>query len=235
MTNNLVGYQQNSFTRGFFWVHASWKIFSAEWKMWLLFALVQLLCNLVIASIPGGGTIVNVFLSAGAMYAVDKQLSGDKLQYKDWIFGVENRVKPLFMMALFYLLGGLICVVVSLPFLALIFLNPNEITHVVLVVSLVSLIFFALILPLIMAEIFAPYLIVHRQMDAKSAMMASFRGCMKNILPFLAHNLYFFALIPVVFLTCGLFIFALGPIFYISIYVSARDIFPGKTLFEIPN
>ncbi len=76
---------------------------------------------------------------------------------------------------------------------------------------------------------FAPPLIVLHDIRPFDAMKMSFKGCLRNMLPFL-----FFGLIALVFsfilcsLTIGLGIFIVIPIMLISYYVIYRDIWSGR-------
>ena len=87
----------------------------------------------------------------------------------------------------------------------------------------------ALFIPLVMALYFAPALIVHHDLGAVDAMKLSFKGCLRNILPFLVYGviamiLGFLASIP---LMLGWLV--LGPILAIAVYVAYRQIFLDDT------
>jgi uncharacterized membrane protein len=91
--------------------------------------------------------------------------------------------------------------------------------------ALVSLVILALLLPLIMALWFAPALVVFHDMGAWEAMKASFRGGMKNMLPFLLYGIVLTIASVVASIPALLGWLVLGPVIAASIYTSYRDIY----------
>ena len=92
-----------------------------------------------------------------------------------------------------------------------------------LLVVLVSL---ALILPVYMALWFAPALVALAGRAAPTRAIAqSFRGCLKNIIPFLVYGVILFVLAIVATLPLMLGWLVLGPVVIASVYAAYRDIF----------
>lgn len=92
----------------------------------------------------------------------------------------------------------------------------------ILVLLLIGL---ALYVPLLMALWFAPALVVLEEMGAFAAMVASFNGCMKNVIPFLIYGLVGLVLTIVATIPLLLGWLVLIPMLIASIYVSYKDIF----------
>jgi len=101
-------------------------------------------------------------------------------------------------------------------------------SDLVLVVLLGILFFLLLLLPLVMAIWFAPALVMLGGMSAGAAMMASFKGCLRNILPFLLYGMIGLGLSIVASIPLGLGWFILGPLMFATIYSSYCDIFEDK-------
>jgi uncharacterized membrane protein len=84
-----------------------------------------------------------------------------------------------------------------------------------------------LIIPVMMAYLFAPALVVLNDMNAWDAMKASFMGCLKNVMPLFLYSLAAFGLMIAGMLAFGLGLFVVSPILIAAIYAAYRDIFYG--------
>jgi uncharacterized membrane protein len=91
-----------------------------------------------------------------------------------------------------------------------------------LLAFLVSL---ALFIPINMAMWFASALVMLQDQSAPRAIGQSFRGCLKNIVPFLIYSLIVFALAMVAAIPFGLGWLVLAPVVLCSVYTAYRDIF----------
>ena len=90
---------------------------------------------------------------------------------------------------------------------------------------LAGLIALALMLPLFMAMWFAPALVVFNERGVLEAMKESFRGCLRNIVPFLVYGLAGLVLSILASIPLALGWLVLGPVLVASIYAAYRDIF----------
>lgn len=97
-------------------------------------------------------------------------------------------------------------------------------------ILLISLIFMAIYMPLIMAMWFAPALVVLRDRSAVDAMISSFMGCLKNIVPFLFYGLVGLALSIVATVPFMLGWLILIPMIVASMYIALKDIFPPEAV-----
>ena len=91
--------------------------------------------------------------------------------------------------------------------------------------SIGFLLMMALVIPVLMAYWFAPALVVLNDKTAIDAMKLSFKGSLRNMLPYLWYGvvamiLYFVALIPL-----GLGLLVLVPTMLASMYTAYRSIF----------
>jgi uncharacterized membrane protein len=82
-------------------------------------------------------------------------------------------------------------------------------------------------IPLIMSVWFAPALVALHDLTAFEAMKLSFRGCLRNFLPFLIYGLVSIVLAVLATLPIGLGWLLLVPSLVCSVYASYRDIFTG--------
>ncbi|MDR3222026.1 MAG: hypothetical protein LBU46_08510, partial [Candidatus Accumulibacter sp.] len=83
--------------------------------------------------------------------------------------------------------------------------------------------------PLFMSAWFAPALVALYDLAAFEAMKLSFRGCMRNLLPFLIYGLAFIVLAVLASLPLLLGWLLLMPSMVCSVYASYRDIFTGES------
>jgi uncharacterized membrane protein len=76
-----------------------------------------------------------------------------------------------------------------------------------------------------MAMWFAPALVMLQDQSAPRAIGQSFKGCLKNMVPFLVYGIIVFFLGILTALTLGLGALVLGPVLLCSVYVAYRDIY----------
>lgn len=83
----------------------------------------------------------------------------------------------------------------------------------------------ALIVPLLMATWYAPALTIINDVPAIQAMKLSFKGCLRNIVPFLIYGLVGIVLAIIASIPLALGWLLLLPTMICSTYVSYREIF----------
>jgi uncharacterized membrane protein len=84
---------------------------------------------------------------------------------------------------------------------------------------------FLLIVPLMMAYLFAPVLVALDNMKALEAMKLSFSGCLKNLLPLTVYGLLAFLLMIIGSIPFALGLLVVLPLLTASIYAAYRDIY----------
>ena len=82
-----------------------------------------------------------------------------------------------------------------------------------------------LLVPLGMALWFAPALVALNGIGAAQAMLLSFQGCLKNILPFLLYSIVAMTLLVIAVIPVGLGLLVAMPMLTASMYIAYRDIF----------
>ncbi|MGZ8266792.1 MAG: BPSS1780 family membrane protein [Burkholderiales bacterium] len=90
---------------------------------------------------------------------------------------------------------------------------------------LALLIVLALIIPVNMALWFAPALVMLQNQAAPRALAQSFKGCIRNFVPFLIYGVVLFVLGFVASIPFGLGWLVLGPVVFGSVYAAYRDIY----------
>jgi uncharacterized membrane protein len=91
-----------------------------------------------------------------------------------------------------------------------------------------TLVFLALIVPVLMATWFAPALVLFDRLAAIDAMKLSFGGCLRNLVPFLLYGVIGCGLLIVAAIPLGLGLLILSPVLIASVYTSYCDIFDRR-------
>jgi uncharacterized membrane protein len=87
------------------------------------------------------------------------------------------------------------------------------------------LLFMALVIPVYMALWFAPALVALQGHNSTHAIAQSFRGCLRNFVPFLVYSLILFVLAIIASIPLMLGWLILVPVLIASVYAAYRDIF----------
>ena len=171
-------------------------------------------------------------------YALD---TGDRLKVEHLFAGFKTNTGSLAAVGGLYILGYL---VIGIVVMLLIFLlggrdifgligaiqsgaepNPQETAQVAYLGIIAVLIGLALIVPLVMAFWFAPALVMFHSLGAVEAMKLSFRGCLRNIAPFLIYGLIALVLMVIAVIPVLLGLLVLVPTLIASTYIGYKDIF----------
>lgn len=193
---------------GWQWIRDAFGLVSARPGFWIGSFLLVFVLLMAVSLVPFVGQLVTMFvgpfLIAGYVHAARRQSQGDNPEIGDLLIGVREHAGTLLAVALIYLAGTLIIllVVFGVVFATMgsgMVLGGGELDPEIVAQSwplflLAWLLAMALILPLLMAYWFAPALVVFDGLGAVDAMKSSFFGCLRNILPFLVYAL---ALIPI--------------------------------------
>jgi uncharacterized membrane protein len=239
--------------RGASWWGEGWRLFTPSVLMWLLIALffvgaffVLTIVGFVpiLGQIIGlGAQVISPLIVGGLMLGCRAIDRGNPLLFTHVFAGFSQRTGPLITVGLIYtglsiLIWLIIAAIMLVIFGATIFRlfigtpDPSQLamsgSDLVVIVLLAILFFLLLLLPLVMAVWFAPALVMLAGMSAGAAMMASFRGCLRNILPFLLYGVIGLGLMFVASIPLGLGWFILGPLVFATIYSSYCDIFEDK-------
>lgn len=233
--------------RGASWWGEAWRLFTPAVGVWLLITLILIVLNVVGAAIPVVGSVAMQVLlpvfSGGLMLGCRALDRGNPLTVGHLFAGFSQSAGPLVILGLISTgLAIMITLIVAGMMVALfgvaIFGMLTGATDasqtgvalgsVVVAVLLGILFFLLLLLPLIMATWFAPALVMLGGLSPGAAMKASFRGCLRNVVPFLVYGVIGIALAIVATLPFGLGWFVLGPVTIASVYTSYCDIFEDQ-------
>ena len=226
------------------WIGQGWKLFAQAPLMWVVAILVLFVLMVVANFIPFLGGIafqvVQPVFTAGLVIACRSLETGGEFELEHIFAGFKRNTGNLIIVGLIMLAGLIALILVFAVFAgfglitAFIAGDPSNYLPALMAsgmsIALGTLVMLFLMVPLWMAYWFAPALVVMHDMAPVAAMKASFRGCLRNIIPFIVYGfvmtvLCFLAMIPV-FL--GLLVWI--PLLVTSTYVSYRRIFTEDSM-----
>ncbi|WP_153108858.1 BPSS1780 family membrane protein [Propionivibrio limicola] len=218
--------------RGSAWWGEGWGLFREATGTWIGIAVVLVLINIVLGLIPVIGDFATTFLmpvfGAGLMLGCRSLDSGEELTLGHLFAGFQKNFGQLILVSVFYLVGFILVFLVGFAlgfgggFAGAMSGGANGVAAGV---GLAVLVVLALSIPLAMSIWFAPALVALNDVPAFEAMKLSFRGCLRNMLPFLIYGILFILLAIVATIPLALGWLALLPTMFCSTYASYRDIF----------
>jgi len=219
--------------RGTAWISEGWSLFREAMGLWIGIAFTFIAILLALGFIPFLGQLANYFLgtvfAAGLMLGCRSLDQGEGLRFDHLFAGFQKNLGQLLLVGLFYLAGFVIVMLVVFAILggAVVgmFVGSMQPDLSMSTFFLAMLIAMGLSIPLMMAIWFAPALVALNDMPAFAAMKLSFRGCLRNILPFLVYGIVLFILAFVATIPIGLGWLLLMPTTVCATYISYREIF----------
>ncbi|MEP7182654.1 MAG: BPSS1780 family membrane protein [Betaproteobacteria bacterium] len=231
--------------RGASWWGEGWRLFKATPWVWLAILIIYFVLMIVLAVIPIIGQIASWLFApvvvGGVMLGTRDLDRGGELSVGDLFRCFSFKLGPLIVLSLLLAVGWIVISIVGV--VALVVAGAGSIgtlmsgdasqSGAAMLATLgtagliVVLVMVLLIVPLIMAYWFAPALVVFRGDAPMAAMKASFKGCWRNIPPFLVYGLVGMLLAIVASIPFGLGWFIVAPMAAASVYASYCDIF-GK-------
>jgi hypothetical protein len=224
--------------RGLAWWSGGWRLFRESALLWIGMGIVLLLINIGIGLIPIAGNLASGLIfpifGGGLMLGCHGLDSGEELRFGHLFAGFQNKLGHLLMIGALYLLGSLAIVAVVLLFgfgggFATAIWGGEQSTAAISGMLLGGAIAALVMVPLGMSMWFAPALVALHELTAFEAMKLSFRGCLRNVLPFLLYGLAGIALAVVATIPLGLGWLALLPMLFGSTYTAYRDIFTNES------
>jgi hypothetical protein len=226
---------------GWGWVTAAWRLFKDSPLTWVGAIVVYLLITIALGFIPFVGGLVTTILgplfTGGLIIGAHHQHAGGRFELKHLFAGFSHQSGPLALVGVAYLgFGILIGLVVLLGLVAIFALtgpewsagvdlsqfDPAQLSPLMAVPFLVGLL---LVVPLAMAMLFAPALVVLNKVPVLRALNLSLKGCWRNVLPFLVFSLVGLGLVLGSILTLGLALLVVMPVLTIAIYIAYREIY----------
>ena len=225
---------------GWTWIARGFELFRRQPGMWIALFIIFVALLGAVSMVPIVGSVVTLLfgpvMSAGMVTGCRAVDRGGELEIAHLFAGFKDKTGPLVAVGALYFAGwAVIMIVIFVIFgagAAAAFLGTGGNVDAAAIgigaalgVLLAVLIAMALSLPLVMAVWFAAPLVAFHDIAPLEAMKTSFRGCLKNLLPFLLYGVIVCVLAIVATIPLLLGWLALGPVFAASFYTSYRDIF----------
>jgi hypothetical protein len=214
--------------RGFAWWREGWRIFREAPWLWIGIGVTQVIISVLVSLVPAVGDpadwLIYPIFDAGLMLGCRAIDAGEDLRFNHLFAGFQNKLGRLLMIGVS---GSIVAFASSwgLDYFDGMLASAGDMDPLGLLLVLAI----ALAALLLMAAWFAaPALVVLHELTAFEAMKLSFRGCLRNWLPFLVYSLAFIGI--AIFATLPLLLgwLVLMPLIYCSGYAAYRDIFtPG--------
>lgn len=224
--------------RGWSWLADAWAFTASQrWTfigLFLLLVLIQFLANFVPLIGPIAVSVVSPVLVGGFLLGCDEVRRGGSLEVGHLFAGFQRHAGKLLGLGALSFGFGILAVIIMIAIVGTAFMpmllsgaepSPDQVLDLLLPMLLAVCVILALSLPLSMAMLFAPALIVLHDYDFGTALKTSFFACLKNILSFLVWSVVVFVLAIVATIPLGLGWLLFGPTLMVSLYVAYRDIF----------
>jgi uncharacterized membrane protein len=214
--------------RGFAWWREGWYIFREAPWLWIGIGVTMLIVTILVGLVPVAGdlapSLICTIFDAGLMVGCRAIDAGEDLRFSHLFAGSQSKLGRLLMIgvpgcitAFAYDWGtghfdGMLASASDMDPLGLL---------LVLGIVLAFLLWMAILFA-------SPALVALHELTAFEAMKLSFRGCLRNWLPFLVYSLAFIGIAILASLPLLLGWLVLMPLLYCSGYAAYRDIFtPG--------
>jgi hypothetical protein len=225
--------------QGWRWIADAWGFMEGQRLVFigviLLFWLVQLALNFIPVLGPIASTFLFPFLTAGIVIGCDAVRRGGQLEVGHLFAGFQRHTNKLLLVGAvsfaLYILMAIVMIAILGVTVGMAFLGSGtppaaeELEQIIVPVLLAVLVVIALSVPVTMALLFVPPLVVLHDYEVFPAVRTSFVACLKNVLPFLIWGiagalLWLFSSILIII---GWLI--VGSLLMVSLYLSYRDIF----------
>jgi len=234
--------RQVSAIHGWYWIVQGFQMFRKAPMVWMLICFIPFLIVVSISLLmPMAGPVIfllcaPIFL-AGIMVACREQEQGRQIDVSHLFSGFKTHLTPLITIGVIFVVG---LVTIYSLFLStgggdLIAMlehgkryDSSEIGEISSGILSSFMMVILLQIPLLMAIVFSPVLIVMHNFSPINAMKKSFLACIRNIIPFFVYNLILNMLSVIVLLLPYIGLVILSPVIFASIYVSYKEILLGE-------
>lgn len=228
---------------GWGWIAKGFGYFKSSPAIWIVNILILVVIFMVLAFIPLLGSIATSILApiftGGLMLGCAAQNRGEQLAVSHLFEGFQKNTGSLAIVGVLYLVGMIVLMLLVGIIIAVVgggsdimatmsnpATDPADIPDNFMSILLITILLgVALSIPLVMAYFFAPALVVFHDLGAIDAMKLSFRGCLRNIVPFLVYGVVAIILAIVATIPFGLGWLVLAPVLTAAIYAAYREIF----------
>jgi hypothetical protein len=221
---------------GLSWLTKAFTMFKEQFLLWLGIGVVYLIILMVGSFVP----VINLIFSfitfvfiGGIILGCDAQATGRELRFDHLFSAFNTHLLPLVVLFLLYLVAVIVAIIpMMIVFGGMTMMwaqQPSD--GAIMGILLGVLLALLLLVPALMAIWFAPALIVLHNVSPVEAMKMSFKGCLKNTLPFLVFGLVGpIVMILIAIFNLGLGVLVLLPIGIITYYTSYRDVWTDQPL-----
>lgn len=223
--------------RGWGWIAGGFGMFKAKPVTWILITIVLFVLFIAMSLVPVLGALATWILypvfAGGIMLGCHALAQRGELEVSHVFAGFKNRAGNLVVIGLLSIVAW---IVIMIPVILIIgigaFMNIATGHSEALVamgpdVAIAWLIALGLAVPVYMALWFAPALVVLRELPPVEALKQSFRGCLRNVVPFLVYGVVALVLTMIAAIPLGLGLLVMVPVIMASVYVSYLEIFFG--------
>jgi len=231
--------RENPAGAGVDWISSGWKLFAKAPLMWIVAILVIIVIAIVVGIIPIIGSLAfqlaQPVFAAGLMVACRSLETGGEFEIEHVFAGFKQNFASLLIVGLIFMAASLALILVFALFagfgLVMAFATGDAqdawpaIMASGVSIAFGSLVMLLLMVPLLMFYWFAPALVMLHDMAPVAAMKASFRGCMRNIVPFIVYGVIMLVLSFVAMIPLGLGLLVWVPVAIASTYAAYRMIY----------
>jgi hypothetical protein len=222
--------------RGGSWIREGWGYFRRHAGMWIVLSFIFLMLLAGMSLVPVLGWLASTLLVpvfvAGLMTGCQSVARGGDLELAHLFAGFRRNTGQLMLVGL---IGFALTIVAVIPMTVVmgvgVFaagMSSASLPTVGLSLLLAMLVSLALFVPISMATWFASALVMLQDQSAPRAIGESFRGCLKNVVPFLIYGLIIFVLSMIASIPFFLGWLVLVPVVLCSVYAAYRDIYVGS-------
>ncbi|WP_020405348.1 BPSS1780 family membrane protein [Hahella ganghwensis] len=238
-SGELTEPQKRPVSDGWRWIADGFGLFKTGIGVWIGMIIVYSILIMIVAIIPlvnfFTALIVPIFMGGFMVAARNSDISGGP-SFGDLFAGFKEQTGNLVLLGLIQL--GMYVVLMIISF-ALMFIvggsemastmdsmgDPTRAPAMGIGMALVFLVMLAIFIPLMMAIWFSPALVILNGLGPWTAFTTSFKGCLKNILPFLWYGIIAFILCIIASIPIFLGFLVLGPVLTASMYTGYKAIF----------
>ena len=232
--------RSNSAGAGVEWIGAGWRLFAKAPLMWVVSVLVLFVIAIVVNFVPFIGQIAFQVLqpvfAAGYVVACRSLETGSEFEIEHMFAGFKRNFANLLIVGLLLFAGFVVMFLAFAVFagfgLVTAFMSGGGASDLVtagmasaMSILIGLLVMLLLLVPLLMFYWFAPALVMMHDMAPVAAMKESFRGCMRNIVPFLIYGLVMMLLSFIAVIPFGLGMLVWVPVAITSTYAAYRSIY----------
>jgi uncharacterized membrane protein len=232
----IAGGRRVAVGRGWGWIRNGIDYFRRQPGTWIILALIFSALLIGLSLVPLIGSVMTILIVPvliGGLLAGCRTLeNGAELELAHLFAGFRVHTGQLMLVGL---IGFALTMATVVPAMLLVGTSsmvaiatgstPDAVVGSTALIGI--LLTLALFIPVNMAMWFAPALVMLQEHSAPHAIAESFRGCLKNIVPFLLYSLILFVLAIVAAIPFGLGWLVLAPIVFGSVFAAYRDIYFG--------